>query len=630
MRLNLIFFLLAFCFGNAYGQITYTAADYAEPGDEFLLSTASIDSLNLPDFAQAGADVSWDFSDLAILTQDSIYFTSADNSGYQQGFIFTCVASGGNIFQCNQLWTELVNLGIKGELDINLPNIPITDIARLTNKSNAALANTMVGLTVEQGGFSLPLTNVYTDIDTLYRFPMEYQNQHRSTGRVIVGIQDGPTGDLGLATNTVRNSVVEGYGSLVTPYRSYGQTLKLKSTVLNTDTLILDTIRTAIPPNTTVTYEWFDLEYGVPVLSVTATQIGNFELVTNIQFIDTARCLEPLALYLSTPLQPIVDINGNVEVTFTNQSLNADSLVWDFGDGQTSTEESPVHTYSGGENTYIVQLIACNTQQNCTLPICDTLQLPLTIQDTTASGPIDALFTAPAEGCQGNPVVFQNSSDNASRYLWNFGDNNTSTNPSPTHSYQQPGEYKITLIASNRTDVDSSSQSIVILPAPEPALGNDTTINIDGSVVLSPGTFSSYLWSDGTTGSSISLDASQLGQGTFLYAVTVTDEEGCSASDEVSITVRDLSSLAEVIDGYKLEIFPSPVQDWLHIQVEAVQGVAQPSEWRIALYDLSGKMLLTEQMQNELHKVDLSNWPAGVYLLRVQLDQQFKTFKIVR
>lgn len=47
-------------------------------------------------------------------------------------------------------------------------------------------------------------------------------------------------------------------------------------------------------------------------------------------------------------------------VTFQNASSNADEYLWDFGDGQTSTEESPVHTYESA-GTYEVTLTASNT-----------------------------------------------------------------------------------------------------------------------------------------------------------------------------------------------------------------------------------------------------------------------------
>ena len=52
------------------------------------------------------------------------------------------------------------------------------------------------------------------------------------------------------------------------------------------------------------------------------------------------------------------DINGN-EVTFTNTSIDADSYNWDFGDGNTSTDEHPVHTYANDGN-YTVKLTAMN------------------------------------------------------------------------------------------------------------------------------------------------------------------------------------------------------------------------------------------------------------------------------
>ncbi len=51
-------------------------------------------------------------------------------------------------------------------------------------------------------------------------------------------------------------------------------------------------------------------------------------------------------------------VNG-LEVTFTNKSELADSYLWDFGDGETSTEENPVHTYAG-DGAYSVVLTATN------------------------------------------------------------------------------------------------------------------------------------------------------------------------------------------------------------------------------------------------------------------------------
>lgn len=53
------------------------------------------------------------------------------------------------------------------------------------------------------------------------------------------------------------------------------------------------------------------------------------------------------------------EIDGST-VTFTNTSVNADSYMWDFGDGNTSNEESPVHTYAN-DGSYTVTMTATNT-----------------------------------------------------------------------------------------------------------------------------------------------------------------------------------------------------------------------------------------------------------------------------
>jgi len=58
--------------------------------------------------------------------------------------------------------------------------------------------------------------------------------------------------------------------------------------------------------------------------------------------------------------QYVVSTTNFLEVTFTNYSQNATSYEWNFGDGQTSTEASPVHTYTAAGN-YTVVLTAKNS-----------------------------------------------------------------------------------------------------------------------------------------------------------------------------------------------------------------------------------------------------------------------------
>ena len=62
-----------------------------------------------------------------------------------------------------------------------------------------------------------------------------------------------------------------------------------------------------------------------------------------------------------------------LEVSFMNKSTNSESYMWDFGDGETSTEENPVHEYAEG-GTYEVTLTASNADDVST-DVSKTLSL---------------------------------------------------------------------------------------------------------------------------------------------------------------------------------------------------------------------------------------------------------------
>jgi gliding motility-associated-like protein len=82
---------------------------------------------------------------------------------------------------------------------------------------------------------------------------------------------------------------------------------------------------------------------------------------------------------------------------------------------------------------------------------------------------------------QGLPVQFENASQNAWTYTWDFGDGNNSFLVHPNHTYLQPGPYEITLIAIDQKGcVDSISKWITIAPERYIYLPNSFTPDADG------------------------------------------------------------------------------------------------------------------------------------------------------
>jgi gliding motility-associated-like protein len=132
-------------------------------------------------------------------------------------------------------------------------------------------------------------------------------------------------------------------------------------------------------------------------------------------------------------------------VTFTDQSQSADAWKWSFGDGGIATDKSPSYTYNKS-GIFSVTLIV-SSQGMC----FDTLERTDLVQLET--WPVAAFTVTPAEN---TPVElhqadfsFSNGSQNANGYQWNFGDGSTSTVANPSHQYQAPGNFIVTLRAMN-------------------------------------------------------------------------------------------------------------------------------------------------------------------------------------
>ena len=137
--------------------------------------------------------------------------------------------------------------------------------------------------------------------------------------------------------------------------------------------------------------------------------------------------------------------NGNVE--FINETLNADSYKWTFGNGLTSNEKNPKTKYETN-GSYEVKLEATNVN--------GTNELKQTITILDAPKPIsDFSFSVSSY-----IVTFTNQTQNGDSYLWTFGDGTTSTEKSPTKSYTANGNFNVTLTSKNKNGEHTISKVI--------------------------------------------------------------------------------------------------------------------------------------------------------------------------
>jgi len=139
---------------------------------------------------------------------------------------------------------------------------------------------------------------------------------------------------------------------------------------------------------------------------------------------DTAAGLAPLA----------VQFNDTSTGTPT-------SWLWDFGDNINSTQQNPSHTYAA-EGNYTVTLTASNPADEDTktkteyIKVFDPVTAAFTVDKTLGLTPMNVQFN---DTSTGTPTS----------WLWDFGDNNTSTQQNPSHTYTEPGLYTVTLTAAD-------------------------------------------------------------------------------------------------------------------------------------------------------------------------------------
>ena len=91
-------------------------------------------------------------------------------------------------------------------------------------------------------------------------------------------------------------------------------------------------------------------EAGTYTVSLTATGPAGTDVLTRTNYV-TVNPTPPAALFTGDPTSGKKDLR----VEFSNSSLRFNTSLWDFGDGNTSTEENPVHTYTTA-GTYDVTL----------------------------------------------------------------------------------------------------------------------------------------------------------------------------------------------------------------------------------------------------------------------------------
>lgn len=252
-----------------------------------------------------------------------------------------------------------------------------------------------------------------------------------------------------------------------------------------------------------------------------------------------------------------------VTFTATNAATAGISFAWDFGDpasglGNTSTLQSPVHTYrSCGQ--YPVRLIV----RDANFPACpDTLLVANYIKVDTVS----ADFTVSSrQTCRNGTLSFTNTSrfcaTGTGSYSWNFGGLGSSVVANPTFNFATAGCHIIRLTATspNGCTATRSLNCITVTPdisvsftvAPSVFCSTPGTITVTD---VTPGAMN-WRWNYDISGTATSTSTAATAThtynstGTFGIALTVTDVNGCSGTAQLANAVLIQAPVAQFIQA---------------------------------------------------------------------------------
>lgn len=225
---------------------------------------------------------------------------------------------------------------------------------------------------------------------------------------------------------------------------------------------------------------------------------------------------------------------------FTNTSTgNITSVLWDFGDNTTSTQNNPMHVYTVID-TYTVTLIVSS-------PECSDTFIDNNIIVTNS---FIAFFTySPSEPCATQPVTFTDSSQtSATAFFWGFCDGNISAAQNPTHVFASGGSCLVSFAITDQNlgCSDTTEMTIFIhenvvaaFDADDPAC-EDVQVNFTD---VSAGTPASWLW-------------------TFLDATISTDQNPSflfpdAGTFQVQLSVVDSFCGTDVITQ-DIDVLPRP------------------------------------------------------------------------
>ncbi len=274
MKLFSIVFSFALT-GSLFSQITLSGNDFAGANDTVRISQ-TIDPVI--DYTLTGPNFSWDFSGLTAASQYLKYFQPISNSTIlvqaEYGFTAPTEYKATYFLESRDIPIDQLNQFLPAEL---------SDLNQFSRKTADSI--TALGYSLSVNGQALPFKS--DTIETLYKFPTNFEDTFSTRGYTYIDLN--PVTDFKLKQYRQRTSVVDGFGTLITPLGTF-EVLRLKSVINELDSVYQTFFGGGswnVLPQTVITeYEWWAQGKDDAMLKIVAVENNGNSQIRSIEYQD--------------------------------------------------------------------------------------------------------------------------------------------------------------------------------------------------------------------------------------------------------------------------------------------------------------------------------------------------------
>ena len=327
-------------------------------------------------------------------------------------------------------------------------------------------------------------------------------------------------------------------------------------------------------------------------------------------------------------------------IAFTNASNGyaaGDSIRWSFGDGSSSFDNNPTHTYNGPGTYQVCLWIKKNPTAPGTAPCVAELCYGVVVSNPCNLVPSFNYSPAPN---QNNTFLFTNTTltANAPQVTWIFGDSTTATGNVVTHTFTDPGTYWVCMhVAVSNTCAADTCMIITVSSNPQPcnldasfvwqssSASPNVVYFLNTSLGYAPGDSIMWNFGDGTTSYDVNpvhTFASAGAQNVCLRIVKGLNAPGAPlCASEMCQPVNVMTTLIA---------YPNPATDVVNV------NLALDSTTQVMAFLYNAQNILVAQTSiagvsgNNTITFNTSNLAPGYYFIRIYYNGQFTIARFLK